>query len=258
MKSFSTRICAGTLTAVLLVPVAAHAGLFSDDEARNAILDVRSRIENLQRESNTRLEAKADKNSLLDLSNQNEQLRLDVAKLRGQVEVLTNDLANAQQRQKDFYVDLDNRLSKMEPQKQTTEVRDPNVSVSANSDQSEQRTYEAALGVFKAGDFKGAILGFNDFLRHFPQSGFAAAAHYWLGSAYYAQRDYRSAIAAQQTVLKVYPDSTRAPDALLSIANCYAELKDKIQARRTLDTLIAQYPGSPAAQTAKERLPSMR
>jgi hypothetical protein len=30
--------------------------------------------------------------------------------------VLTNEIANAQQRQKDFYVDLDARLRKLEPQ----------------------------------------------------------------------------------------------------------------------------------------------
>ena len=235
-----------------MAPLAAHAGLFDDDEARRAILDARSRIENMQREMNSRLETKADKNSMLDLANQNEQLRLDVSKLRGQIEVLTNELANAQQRQKDFYVDLDNRVRKLEPQKMTVDGREASV------EQSEQRSYEAALALFKAGDYKNAVSGFSDFLRRYPQSGYAAAAQYWLGTAYYAQRDYRNAIAAQQVVAKSFPDSTRAPDALLNIATCYAELKDKVSARRTLDTLIAQYPDSAAAQTAKERLPTLR
>lgn len=252
MKPFSSLIAAAVLAAVSLAPVAARAGLFDDDEARRAILDARSRIENMQRELNTRLETKADKSSLLDLANQNEQLRLELAKLRGQIEVLTNELANAQQRQKDFYVDLDNRVRKLEPQKVTVDGRETSV------EQGEQRTYEAALALFKAGDYKNATLGFGDFLRRYPQSGYAAAAQYWLGNAYYAQRDYRNAIASQQTVVKSYPDSTRAPDALLAISTCYVELKDKAQARRTLESLIAQYPDSAAATTAKERLPSLR
>ena len=252
MKPFSSLLAAAVLAAVSLAPVAAHAGLFDDDEARRAILDARTRIEALQRDIGTRLDAKADKNSLLDLANQNEQLRLDVAKLRGQVEVLTNELANAQQRQKDFYVDLDNRLRKLEPQKVTVDGRE------ANIDQNEQRSYDAALELFKGGDYKSASGAFNDFLRRYPQSGYAASAQYWLGNAYYAQRDYRNAIAAQQVVVKNYPDSTKAPDALLNIATCYVELKDKVNARRALDTVIAQYPDSMAARTAKERLPSLR
>lgn len=252
MKPLSFLLAAAVLAAASLAPVAAHAGLFDDDEARRAILDARTRIEALQRDIGVRLDAKADKNSLLDLANQNEQLRLDVAKLRGQVEVLTNELANAQQRQKDFYVDLDNRLRKLEPQKVTVDGRE------ASIDQTEQRTYDAALELFKGGDYKSASSAFNDFLRRYPQSGYAASAQYWLGNAYYAQRDYRNAIAAQQVVVKNYPDSTKAPDALLNIATCYIELKDKVSARRALDTVLAQYPDSTAARTAKERLPSLR
>lgn len=252
MKSFSSLFAAATLAAVSMLPVAARAGLFDDDEARKAILDARSRIENLQRDTATKLDAKADKNSLLDLANQNEQLRLDVAKLRGQVEVLTNELSNAQQRQKDFYVDLDNRLRKLEPQKVTVDGREASVG------QAEQSTYEAALALFKAGDYKNATLAFGDFLRRYPQSGYAASAQYWLGNTYYAQHDCRNAISAQQTVVKSYPDSTKAPDALLSISTCYVELKDKPQARRALESVIGQYPDSPAAKTAKERLPLLR
>ena len=252
MKSLSNLIAVAALATATWVPMAAHAGLFDDDEARKAILDIRTRIENVQRDASGRLDGKADKSSMLDLANQNEQLRLDVAKLRGQIEVLTNELANAQQRQKDFYVDLDNRLRKLEPQKVTVDGREASV------EQGEQRVYEAALAQFKAGDYKNATVSFNDFLRRYPQSGYAASAQYWLGTTYYAQRDYRSAIAAQQAVLKNYPDSTKAPDALLNISTCYVELKDKLLARRALDQLIAQYPDSPAAQTAKERLPTIR
>ncbi|MBC7415681.1 MAG: tol-pal system protein YbgF [Herminiimonas sp.] len=252
MKPNSSLLAAALLAVVSLAPVAAHAGLFDDDEARRAILDARTRIEALQRDVGGRLDAKADKSSLLDLATQNEQLRLDVAKLRGQVEVLTNELANAQQRQKDFYVDLDNRLRKLEPQKVTVDGRETSI------DQNEQRTYDAALELFKAGDYKGASSSFIDFLRRYPQSGYAASAQYWLGNAYYAQRDYRNAILSQQVVIKNYPDSTKAPDALLNIATCYVELKDKVSARRALDTVIAQYPDSTAARTAKDRLPSLR
>ena len=251
-SSCKSAIAAAFLAAFSYAPLQAHAALFSDDEARRAVLDVRTKLEALQRDVNARLDNKTDKSGTVDLVNQNEQLRQDVSKLRGQVELLTNELANAQQRQRDFYVDLDNRLRKLEPQKVTVDGKEADV------DPSEQKTYDAAQAMYKAGDYKNAGAAFSEFLRRFPKSGYAPSAQYLLGTTYYAQRDYRSAITAQQAVVKNYPDSPKASDALLNIASCYVELKDKPAAKKTLTTLVAKYPESPAAQTAKERLASLK
>jgi len=172
--------------------------------------------------------------------------------LRGQVEVLTNELANTQQRQKDFYVDLDSRMRKLEPQRVTVDGKE--VSVEIN----EQKSYDAALGMFKGGDYKGAGNAFSDFLKRYPQSGYAASAQYWLGNSLYAQRDYKGAIAAQQLVVKNYPDNPKVADAMLNIGSSYAELKDKAAAKKALESLIAKYPDSAAAQTGKERLAALK
>lgn len=246
-----TTLAAAILAAFTHMPVA-HAALFGDDEARRAILDLRSRIETLQNDLSARLDNKADKSSTLDLSTQNEQLRQEVARLRGQIEVLTNELANTQQRQKDFYVDLDTRLRKLEPQKITIDGSEVSV------DPNERRTYETALALFKAGDYRTAGAAFTDFLRRYPQSGFAPSAQYLLGTTYYALRDYQNAISAQQDVVNKYPSSPKAADALLNIASSHTELKDRTAAKRALETLVAQYPESSAAQTAKERLETLR
>lgn len=250
--AFKTSIAAAILAAFSFTPLFAHAGLFEDDEARKAILDLRNRLETLSRDINTRLDNKAEKTGALDLNSQNEQLRQEIQKLRGQIEVLTNELANTQQRQKDFYVDLDNRLRKMEPQKTTIDGKE------ATIQPGEQNVYDAALALFKGGDYRGAAAAFVDFLRRYPQSGYAASAQYWLGNAYYAQRDYRNAINAQQLVVKNYPDSPKVPDAMLNIASCYIELKDKAAAKKMLQNLISTYGDSQAAETAKERLATLK
>ncbi len=247
-KIIKSSIAAAFMAAFSLAPLASQAALFEDDEARRAILDIRKRLDSMQGEIGT----KADKSSNLDLLNQNEQLRQEIAKLRGQIEVLTNELANQQRREKDFYVDLDTRLRKLEPQKVTIDGRE------VTMEPGEQKAYDAALGYFKAGDYKNAGAAFSDFLRRYPQSGLAPSAQYWLGNTYYALRDYRNAISAQQVVVKNYADSPKAADALLNIASCQMELKDKAAAKKTLETLIGQYPDSPAAQTAKERLAALR
>ncbi len=227
---------------------AAHAALFSDDEARRAILDLRARLDAL----NARLDAKSDKSSSLDLANQNERLNQEIARLRGQVEMLANELANEQRRQKDFYNDLDARLRKLEPQRLSVDGTD--IEVTAN----EQKAYDAALAYFKAGDYKNASSAFSNFLRLYPQSGYAASAHYWLGNTYYALRDYKNAIASQQTVVRNFPNTPKAPDALLNIASSYTELRDRAAAKKALESLVTQYPDSAAAQTAKERLAVLR
>lgn len=246
--TFKSTLAAALLAAFSTITLHAHAGIFDDDEARRSILDLRNKVES----TSSRLEGKADKASTLDLANQNEQLRQEVAKLRGQIEVLANELANEQRRQKDFYVDLDNRLRKLEPIKITVDGKEASV------EPGEQKAYDAALALFKAGDYKTAGAAFFDFLRRYPSSGFAASAQYWLGNSYYAQRDYKNAIAAQQLVLKNYPGSPKAADAMLNIASCHIELKDKAAAKKTLEKLIEQFPASPAAEIAKERLNAIK
>ena len=53
---------------------------------------------------------------VVQLLNQVEALNGDISRLRGQIEVLTNEIANAQKRQRDMYVDLDTRLRRIEQQ----------------------------------------------------------------------------------------------------------------------------------------------
>lgn len=249
MISFSkSGIAAALMAGFAYLPLHASAGLLDDDEARKAVVTLRAKVDEIARDLSTRLDAKADKASTQDLLNQNEQTLQEIAKLRGQIEVLGNELANTQRRQKDFYADLDARLGKLEPQKAIIDGKESAI------EPSEQRAYDSALVLFKAGDYKNAASALSDFVQRYPKSGYASNAQYWLGNAYYAQRDCKNAIAAQQVVVKAYPDSPKAADAILNIASCYTELKDKVNTKKSLELLIAKYPDTPAALTARERL----
>jgi tol-pal system protein YbgF len=247
-KLIKSSIAAAFVAAVSCASLHANAALFEDDEARKAILDIRARLDSMQGE----ISAKADKSNSLDLNNDNAQLRQEIARLRGQIEVLTNALANTEKRQKDFYVDLDGRLRKLEPQRVTLDGKEVSIG------QAEQRAYDAALAYFKSGDYKNAGASFYDFTRRYPDSALVPSAQYWLGNTYYAQRDYRNAITAQQVVVDKYPDNPKAADALLNIASCHTALKDQAAAKKILETLVGRYPDSPSAQTAKERLAALK
>jgi tol-pal system protein YbgF len=247
-KSGLRTAAAALLAAGAFLPLHAGAALFDDDEARKAILDLRAKVEAMRAELNGRLDTKADKSVALDMNNQHEQTMSEIAKLRGSLEVLANELANTQKRQKDFYVDLDARLRKLEPRQVTIDGK------TAAVDPSEQKAYDAAKLLFKSGDFKTAAVAFAEFVRQYPESGYAANAQYYLGTTHYAQKDCKAAILAEQVVVKAYPDSPRAPEAMLLIAGCQAELKAASNAKKTLTELISKYPDSESAATARERL----
>ncbi|GGY13666.1 tol-pal system protein YbgF [Massilia dura] len=241
-------------TAVALAAAAfslhASAGVFDDDEARRAILDLRAKVEALSKDLASRMDTKADKTSTLDLIAQHEQTMQEIARLRGQVEVLQNEIEVASKRQKDLYADMDKRLRALEPRQ--VEIDGQTASV----DQSEQNSYDAAMQQFKEGNYEGAATALQAFVRRYPGSAYAANAQYWLGNAYYANRDCKAAIVAQQAVVKNYPDSPKAADAMLNIASCQTELKAVNNAKKTLNELIKAYPNTAAARTAKERLGS--
>ncbi len=93
---------------------AAHA-IFGDDEARKAIIDLRQQVEANKLASDAAAKEARDndaaiKRSLLELSNQIEQLRREIAGLRGQNEQLAREVAELQRAQKDVQAGMDERL----------------------------------------------------------------------------------------------------------------------------------------------------
>jgi len=257
-RAAARKIAIATFALLCLVAgTSASAALFEDDEARRAILELRQRVD-AQRVAAERQvqEQRQDteqlRRSLLDLQTQIESLRAEIARMTGQNEQVLRQLADVQRQQKDISQSVDDRLRKVEPSKVSVDghefIADPN----------ESREFEAALAIFRKGDFPAAQTAFTDFVKRYPQSGFRPTALFWLGNAQYANRDYRGAIGNFRALLTASPDHPRAPEAVLSIANCQIELKDNTAARRTLDELVKTYPQSEAAGAAKERLARLR
>ena len=223
----------------------AHAGLFDDEGARAQINDIRNQL-------NARIDKlEASARAQLELANQIEQLKTEIARLRGENEVLSNDLANANKRQKDFYVDLDNRLRKLE----TTPAADTQQPAPIAADPAaERRDYEAALTLLRGGKYKDAASGFTSFIKNYPNSSFQPSAHFWAASALYQQKDNVGAAEHYTKVASQWPDDSRAPDALLGLTSTQQARNDNVAATRTLEKLLAKYPSSSAALIAKQRL----
>ncbi|CAN7491941.1 tol-pal system protein YbgF [Massilia sp. LjRoot122] len=250
MKLSPSRLACLILAAWM--PLQASAGLLDDDEARKAILELRAKVDAVARELKTQIENKSDKTVQLDMLNQHEQTMQEISRLRGQIEVLANQIARAQESQKQLYADLDARIKKIEPQQETVDGQVAQVLPS------EKSAYDSATALFQTGDYKGASAALQDFVRRYPDSAYAANAQYWLGNAYFALGDYKKAIAAQEVLTTTYSSSPKVPDAMLNIGSSYALLKDSKNAKKALQQLVSKYPESSAAKTAKDRLASLK
>ncbi len=235
-------------------------GLFDDNEARRRVELLRQQLEANQRSLDERLtkieSAATDRGALLELSNQLQAMRDDLAKMRGQVEVLSNQMETADKRQKDLYLDIDTRLRKLEQGRESAGGTPDNRPAAAEAEASpaETRAYQAALDQFKLGNYALAVSAMQGFMVTYPNSPLAPNAQYWIGMAHSGQRDYKSAIAAQRKLLAAWPDNPKAPDAMLSIASAQETMGAKGEAQKTLQELIARYPGSSASVSARQRL----
>jgi tol-pal system protein YbgF len=278
----------------------AAAGIF-DEDARKEVKVLKDQVDGQFRDVDQRL-LKLDESikniGVIQLLNQLEQLNAEISRLRGQVEVLTNQNDQLTKRQKDFYLDIDTRLRKLEglgdtapangaPPASTTPPPVPSGSpglsgavpvaagaasatftpgpagtgsppAATSSRENENKAYDVGSNLFRRNDFLGAVRAFETFIKDFPTSQLVSNAQYWVGISYFNLKDYSNARSTQESLLRRFPESPKAPDAMLAIASIQQEQGDGGSARNTLQDLINKYPGSEAAAKARTRLPPPR
>lgn len=266
-------LCSGLLAAGPAV-----AGLFDDEIARKQITDQQKRVDELRQQTEGmaarlgKIEEEAKAQPVLALAAEIEKLREEMRGLRGQIEVLGHNIEGVSKRQRDMYVDLDQRLRRFEqpgaaiaPAAAVSSVpatgaaADPaKTAAAATVSVDENAAYDRAQSQRRIGNYQGAITAFQGFVAKYPKSTLAPRAQYWIGDSYFNLRDFKNAIASQQKLLASYPDSSSVPDALLNMASSQLESGDTAAARKTMDGLIARYPSSEAAEKARRRVANLR
>ena len=251
----------GPLAVLLLAATTAHAGLFDDEEARKAILDLRARIQAGDDAGRARVGELEKANtlvfdqlrrSLLDLNAQLETQRTDNARLRGAQEQIARDLAELQRSVKEVSKTLDERLRPLEPQKVSLDGKDFTV------DANERRGHDQAMAALRSGDFDKAAASLTNFVQRYPDSGYLDSARFWLGNALYGQMNYKDSIAVFRALVSDSPAHPRVPEAMLAIANCQIEMKDVRGARKTIEDLVKAHPSSEAAVAGRDRLVNLK
>ncbi len=210
-----------------------------------------------------RVERLVNNEGLMSLLAQLETLEKDTQALRSELETLQYEVGQAGDRQRQLYLDVDQRLQNIEQ----SAVRRDQASVLEGGSLSpgqlpvpggtDRANYQAAFELLKQGRYDQAALGLKQFMVAFPNSEYSDNAQYWLAETYYVTQKYAEAVKAFSVVLDRYPDSRKLPDALLKIGFCNYELQRYDAARQALRTVAAQYPETTAARLANQRLERM-
>jgi len=254
----------------------ASAALFDDKEARQQIQDLQQKadaqnqatqatLDAIQKSQQaleqrvSKIETTLKSQGLVDLLGQVDRLNQELSKVKGQLEVVTHDIEVTQQRQKDLYTDVDGRVRKLETGAPAAgNAASPTVpttaTVPANENSAEQKDFDMALALTKAGKHKDAFDAYEKFLQAYPNGKNSPEAMYLLGYSQFSLKNYKAAIATQQKMIKQFPDSPKQPDAYFNIANAQIQLADVDSAKKTLRDLLAKYPDSEVAPNAKRRL----
>lgn len=219
-----------------------------------------------------RIERVVNNESLIQVANQLEQLRADTQALRGEVETLRFETESGAERQRQLYLDIDERLQSLESQSRGGfgaadpgfGASTPGAGGSADSDLAaaggprltgtDQDNYQAAFELLQARRYQDAAQAFTRFVQAFPDSPLADNAQYWLAETYYVQREFATALTEFQKVLDLYPQSDKLADALLKVGYCNYELRQWDAARTALQQVMRDHPGTTAAQLAMTRL----
>lgn len=276
----AASVCAATLAhaaAPVVNPPSSVASVVALAPDKIAVLEARvAKLEQL-------LESQALANILAQLT----KLQAEAQRLNGDAELQAHEIEGLKKRQRDVYVDVDNRLRNIEkalaakgvapgaesgaekipaspvpsgslvvpvPPLTSAPLDAPSPVAKASDIPREQIMYQRALDALKAGRHDQAITDFQAFLSHYPKSEFAGNAHYWLGEANYATRRYEVAVTHFKKVTDTYPGSTKIIDSTLKLGFSYYELGERDLAHKILSDVVARYPNTRTAQLANERL----
>ncbi len=228
---------------------------------------VEERLERLERVVNSR--------SLTEMLQQLDTLQQEIQLLRGQVEEQQHTLSGLKERQRELYLDIDRRMSRIEreggasapaintgsststSQPLTASPVAPSSAAPANDQttiQQEREAYQQAFDMLRELRYAQATEAFRNFIKQYPDGRYAHIAQYWLGEAGYAQRDFRQAINDYNALLVNHPNSPKLAEAMLKIGYSHYELKEADKARAVLKQLLEQYPDSTEAGQANNLL----
>lgn len=239
-----------------------------------------------------RIERLLENQTLVEMATRLDNLQQEVDRLLGRIDEQDHEMEGLKKRQRDLYLDVDNRIRQLEqaraaqpsavpptvggmvpmpvpviapPAISTGVTPQPGPETAAPAAAAEQpdpaierAAYERAFELLKQGRYDLAVAAFKAFVETYPKGQYADNAQYWLGEANYVQRNFKAALEEFGKVVDGFPTSNKRPDAMLKLGYTYQELGQNDKARATLSDVVSSYPNSTAARLATKRLQDLK
>ena len=232
-----------------------------------------------------------------DLTLRIDSLQRENRELRGQIETLQYQIEQLKRKQRDIYLDIDQRLASIGQQAPAAAApaegapaavaaptappvadaagaapvtdlnRPPGGSAPITPPPAEtydlqqmQADYKAAYALLSPAQRRDddAAKACTAFLGKYPAATLASNAQYWLAEAYYVSQQNDQALQAFNKVISEYPTSPKVPGALYKIGRLEKTKGNSGAARKAWERVLADYPNSSAAGLAKEQLAKLK
>ena len=218
--------------------------------------DVATRLLILERKDQSRVEAQQRVQQQLDM------LQGDVDSIRGSIELHNHQLGQILERQRELYLELQNRFSNLSEQTASAEnsvgVVAPSAQATRPTGQSEEQAYQSAVNlILKERNYDDAIPAFQVFLSTFPSSSYTDNAHYWLGQLLFNKQDWDGAKQQFESVVNQFADSPKRADAILKLGMVEKSVGNKAKAKRLFEQVVAEHPDATPSRLANEQLKSL-
>jgi tol-pal system protein YbgF len=117
-----------------------------------------------------------------------------------------------------------------------------------------QALYDRGYTLYHQGKYLDAEASFQRFLQAYPATELSDNAQFWIGESRYARGDIRGALGSFREVTQRYPAGNKVADALIKEGDCLEKLGDKESARDRYSEVMRRFPDSGAAVMAEDRL----
>jgi tol-pal system protein YbgF len=206
----------------------------------------------------SRLEQIVAAQNQIQLLNRVNQLQQQVEVLSGQNDMLRYQIQQLQTQQRQFYTDLDQRISALESGTKVAPKATAAIASSAMPATSDQDTYQQAYNFITGRQYDQAVTALAAFVKQYPKSAYVPNALYWQGQVLAMQSKNADAQKLFTQLLTQYPNDAKVPDAKLKLALMSADNNQLPIARQQLQDIIKQYPNSSAATLAANKLRQLK
>ena len=183
---------------------------------------------------------------LTELMLQVEQMKTEIASLRGQLEEQQAKVRRMEASQQDRYLDLDSRISALTlapPAVDSQEITQTETDTDGEALPPAGEAYKSAMQLVRDKKFAEARKAFDSFAENYAGDALAVNAIYWSGEVSMVEGKLDVAEARFRTVKEDHSDHSKAADASYKLAVVLDKSGKKAESKALLQEVISQYAG---------------